>query len=459
MKFLIIGGSPKGNKSVTMQYVKYLEHCNEAIEFVYHQVAYKVNSYVKNDEKLSEFFNDVETSDAIIWAFPLYYSLVHSDYKQFIEVILKDKRKDSFNNKYAISLSTSINYFDHTAHNYIQGICEDLNINYFDGFSANMGDIEKEEGREKLESFAKLFINSIEREDVYPKLYPVIPEGNWNYNNGMNSINLSTEKRIVILTDSLDGNLGEMINQFSKQFNEEIGIYNINEIDIKGGCRGCCKCGDKNICIYNDKDGFYDFYNNVILNADAIIYAGNIVDRYLSWQWKRFFDRHFVYTHRNMLGNKSFIYMVSGQISLNSNLQEVMRGFVEVQGGNLISIISDECRDSFALDSIIKSTALKLSEALKYNYVKPKTFLGVGGRKVFRDEVYNFLRIIFKADHKDYKKQGDYDYIHKTPIKLLGIRITYIVTKIPFISKKLYNDVPSFMLTPTNMLFKKLGIN
>jgi len=41
-------------------------------------------------------------------------------------------------------------------------------------------------------------------------------------------------------------------------------------------------------------------------------------------------------------------------------------------------------------------------------YVQPATFLGVGGTKIFRDDIYGRLRIPFPADHRAYQRLGFY---------------------------------------------------
>ena len=52
-----------------------------------------------------------------------------------------------------------------------------------------------------------------------------------------------------------------------------------------------------------------------------------------------------------------------------------------------------------------------MRQALAYaltGYQRPQTFLGVGGMKIFRDDIYGRLRMIFPADHQAYKKNGLY---------------------------------------------------
>ena len=43
-------------------------------------------------------------------------------------------------------------------------------------------------------------------------------------------------------------------------------------------------------------------------------------------------------------------------------------------------------------------------------YIKPRTFLGVAGMKIFRDDIWSELRVVFRADHRAYKSLGYYDF-------------------------------------------------
>ncbi|MFT5872539.1 MAG: hypothetical protein ACI8WT_001470 [Clostridium sp.] len=42
--------------------------------------------------------------------------------------------------------------------------------------------------------------------------------------------------------------------------------------------------------------------------------------------------------------------------------------------------------------------------------IKPATFLGVAGMKLFRDEIWDNLRFPFIADHKAFKAHGLYAF-------------------------------------------------
>ena len=181
MKIVVLGGSPKGETSVTMQYVKYIQQEFPQHEFSLLQVAQPIKALEKNHEKLESIIARVKSSDGVIWAFPLYVFLVCSQYKRFIELITERGKEAAFKDKYAASLSTSIHFYDHTAHNYIHAICEDLEMKYLGSFSAGMDDLLKPQGQQKLKLFTKSFFDAIEKKIEPAKTYQPIQWGSFEY--------------------------------------------------------------------------------------------------------------------------------------------------------------------------------------------------------------------------------------------------------------------------------------
>jgi NAD(P)H-dependent FMN reductase len=135
MKIIVLNGSPKGKLSITMQYIKYIEKIFPHHELKIFDISQKLRTIEKDEKVFQEIINEIESSDGVLWAFPLYYCLVHSNYKRFIELIFERKVTDAFKDKYTAAISTSIHFYDHTAHNYINAICDDLNMKYVDFFS------------------------------------------------------------------------------------------------------------------------------------------------------------------------------------------------------------------------------------------------------------------------------------------------------------------------------------
>jgi len=120
------------------------------------------------------------------------------------------------------------------------------------------------------------------------------------------------------------------------------------------------------------------------------------------------------------------------------NLKEFVQGWTEFQHSNLVDIITDEDADSPTIDSLLHHFAERLAWGAEQQYGKPVTFLGVGGMKVFRDEIWGNLRFVFQADHQFYKAQGFYDFPQKNyPIRLLNA-LGVVAMKIPAFRKRFY---------------------
>ena len=84
MKVTVLNGSPKGDVSVTMQYVGYIRKRFPGHEYVVHDISQRVKKLEGNLTAFKEVVDDVGSSDVVLWAFPLYHMLVPSQYKRFI---------------------------------------------------------------------------------------------------------------------------------------------------------------------------------------------------------------------------------------------------------------------------------------------------------------------------------------------------------------------------------------
>ncbi len=431
MKITVLNGSPKGDLSVTMQYVRFMEKKNEGHDFKYHNISQRIGKIESDDAAFKEIIYEIDSSDLVIWGVPLYVCLVPSQYKRFIELIWERGVEDKFRGKYAAVITTSIHFFDNTAHNYMRGICEDLGMRFAGSFSPDMYDIMQEEGRNQAISFAGDIINTVENKIVTSRAF-VKPDYNMKrYIPG--AAGPATDiagKKILILSDKTysDDNTASMISRLRENFRGNVEVMSISDVDIKGGCLGCCECGFDYRCVYTGKDEFIDFYNEKLKKADIIVFAGEIKDRYLSSKWKQMFDRAFFNTHTPTLKGKQFGLLISGPLAMIPNLREILNAYFQWQGANLVDIITDE-HSPDEIDSLIDSMARKLVEYSGEGYIQPPTFLGVGGMKVFRDDIWGRLRFVFQADHKYYEDNGIYDFpqddlktieVNKKMIELTG---------------------------------------
>jgi multimeric flavodoxin WrbA len=401
--------------------------------------------------------NLIKDSDGIIWAFPLYYMLVPSQYKRFIELIREKNAGICFQDKYTAAITTSINFYDHTAHNYQQSVCDDLNMKYVSGFSANMMDFRSNDKRDKLIKFAAHFFDTIKDKTATQKSFYPLRVNERQYIPGNCSSRQSTYgKKIIILTDArdTDHNLNNMTNHFRKCFSETIEIINLYDINIKGGCLGDLKCSYNNECQYGNSDGFVDFYDLKVKTADIIIFCGVIKDRYLSWKWKQYFDRSFYNSHKPTLKGKQAAFLISGPLSQIPNLKQIIEGYIGMQEANLAGIVTDESETSGETDSILEKMAGNLLNYANQNYFNPQTFLTVGGHKLFRDEIYEHLRFPFRTDHIYYKKNEYYDFPQKHHWNVFASFLMSKLYKIPAFRREVSKRMKKEMIKPLEKVFE-----
>ncbi|NHK31733.1 MAG: hypothetical protein FK730_10305 [Asgard group archaeon] len=139
--------------------------------------------------------------------------------KRFIELVFERKKSSSFSGKYGTSISTSGNYFDHHAHDYIHAISEDLGINYFRGYSAEINDILEKVERKRLFLFASNFFRNCENKIPTEKIYDPVKFTYPKFNPSTIENQPKTHNHtITLLTDVTDKDISlqNMIDAFVK---------------------------------------------------------------------------------------------------------------------------------------------------------------------------------------------------------------------------------------------------
>jgi multimeric flavodoxin WrbA len=441
MKIVVLNGSPKGDISVTMQYVHYIQKKFPQHELKIVNISQRIKSIEKKDSVFRGIIDEIKSADAVLWAFPLYYFLVPSQYKRFIELIFEKNAEKAFKDKYAAVLSTSIHFYDHTAHNYMNAVCDDLGMKYVGFFSADMSDLMEEDGRKKLLQFAENFFETVENSDLTSRNFNPVTSSDFNYTPGDVPKRIGNrDKNVLILTDAENAqtNLSQMVEQFANAFSNKAEVINLNDVDIKGGCLGCIQCGYDNQCVYGDKDGYMAFHETKVKTADILILAGAIKDRYLSAKWKAFFDRSFFRGHVPSLMGKQIGYIISGPLRQIPNLRQILEAYTQIQHANLAGFVTDEAEDSAKMDSLLQDFGKRLIRFADRNYISPHTFLALGGILLFRDSVWGRLRFPFVADHKAYKKLGLYDFPQKQYKTRIVTAIMMLLTKFPKMREEIY---------------------
>lgn len=446
MKITVLNGSPKGELSVTLQYVHFIQKKFPQHELKTIHISKNIKKIEKDEKMFQEIVDEVSSSDGVLWSFGLWVLCVPAQYMRFIELISERGVEDAFEDKYAAVLTTSIHFFDHTAHNYMRAVCEDLNMKYAEALSLDMRDLAEESGRETLMIFAENFFEAIEKKTATSRLFKPLTFSDFVYQPSIPEERIDTRgKKVVVLTDTYDSNtnLGKMIDRFKQSFSNEIEVIDLNDIDIRGACLGCMRCGYDYNCV--QKDGFTEFYNNRVRTADVIVFAGTVKGRYLSSKWKTFYDREFFWNHTPSLVGKQRGYIISGPLSQNPNLIQILEAISMVRQDAIhVDMITDECGNSTEIDAQLQSLAERLISYSIKGCIKPQNFLGVGGHKIFRDDIWGRLRMVWQADHRYYKKHGKYDFPQKDYKIRIFNPIMMLLTKIPKFRKKFYANLTKF---------------
>jgi len=229
----------------------------------------------------------------------------------------------------------------------------------------------------------------------------------------------------------------------------------ICEIYISKGHVWAAFSGYDNQCVYEGKDDYIDFYNTKVKAADILVWAGTIKDRYLSARWKTFFDRSFFNGHSPSLIGKQIGFIISGPLSQIPNLRQALEAYVEIQDANPAGFITDEYGDSTEIDGLLQNFGKCLVQFANNGYVRPHTFLGVGGKKLFRDDIYGRLRFPFRADYVAYKKLGVYDFPQKKYKTRIRNAIMLLLSKLPTFRKEVNKRMKKEMIKPLQKVLEK----
>ena len=143
-----------------------------------------------------------------------------------------------------------------------------------------------------------------------------------------------------------------------------------------------------------------------------------------------------------------FGFVISGPLGQIGNIREVLEGYVQWQRSSLVDFVTDEVADSTLLDAQLSGLAERLAWNARMEYIKPFTFLGVGGHKIFRDDIFSKLRFVFQADHRYYKRNNLYNF----PQKRVVLRVVNIILgalfRVPKIRRKFDQMIKQKMIEP-----------
>lgn len=391
MDILVINGSPKGENSITLQTVLYLQKHFPKHTFSFLHAGQRIRVLEKEFAPAAEA---LKKADLILFSYPVYTFIAPSQLHRFIELVKQSGI--NLSGKYATQLTTSKHFYDVTAHRYIQENCQDMGLKFIKGLSAGAA------------------------------------------------------HKVVIVTDALpeDVRLHNMIARFQAVLPFESRIVNIREYPFQEGCLGCFHCAVSGKCIYKDK--FDDFLRNEIQSADAAVYAFAIQDHSMGSVFKKYDDRQFCNGHRTVTMGSPVGYLISGNYSQEENLKMIIEGRSEVGGNFLAGVATDETNPDAAIDRLART----LSYAMKHHHTQPQNFYGVGGMKIFRDLIFT-MQGMMKADHRFFKAHGQYDFPQKQPGTILKMYLVGALLSSPAVQKKMGSKMTEGMLAPYRKILKK----
>ena len=436
MNILVLNGSPKGDYSVTLHTVLYLQALYPQDDFEILHAGQKIRSFEKD---FSEAKMKIENADVLLFSYPVYTFIAPYQMHRFVE--LMKEHKVNVTGKIATQVTTSKHFYDVTAHRYIQDNVQEMGMKFIRGLSADMEDLPTPKGQEEARKYWEHFHWCVENgvfEPCYLKNTTPVHK----------TVEVPTDDStkddtydVVIVADIKpeDKQLADMVARFQAKLSVSSRIVNIREYPFKGGCIGCFNCATDGVCIY--KDGFDSFLRDNIQKASAIIYAFSIQDHSLGSRFKMYNDRQFCNGHRTVTMGMPIGYLVSGNYSEEQNLQMILEGRVQVGGNILAGIATDEYNPNETIDQL----AISLEYALKHKNKQPQNFYGVGGMKIFRDLIYQ-MQGMMKADYKFFKAHGQFDFPQKKKGVILGMYLVGAMLSSKKIKAKIGNQMNDGMI-------------
>lgn len=445
MNICVVNGSPKGMNSITLQTVLYIQKLNPVHSFVVLHAGQKIRSFEKD---FTEAKKILESSDLILFSYPVYTFLVPCQLHRFIE-LMKENQVD-VEGKYVTQLSTSLHFYDVTAHAFVKENCQDMKMKYIKGLSAGMEDLTQKKGQKEAVDFFSYALYSVQNDLYEPLPKPQVSRVHPRVSVPLRSVE-PLPGRVVIVTDMRDDDvqLQKMIERFRTQCSYSTEVVNIRDIPFQGGCISCFHCAPKGECIY--KDGFDSFLRNNIQKADGMVVAFTVKDHSMGCRFKVYDDRQFCNGHRTVTMGMPFAYLVCGNLSQENNLRMVLEARAEVGGNFLAGIACDELNPNGEVDQVAK----KLSWAIQNHYNPPSNFYGVGGMKIFRDLIWQ-MQGLMRADHKFYRKHHQYDFPQKHRGKMILMYLVGFMMGNKKIMAKAGGKVSEGMLAPYKKVLDEL---
>jgi multimeric flavodoxin WrbA len=449
MEIVVLHGSPKGATSVTNQYAEYVKKVSPNHSFRFLSIGHEVKAVEAQEVLLRPIIDAVAAADAIIWTFPVFYMLVPGQMKRFLDHVSSRDAASAFSGKYATSISTSVHFFDHLAHDFMHAVSEDLGMHYVDGFSAEMNDLFNRFERANLARFAKSFLDIAENKRPVPKRYPPLKP----YTNAYSPDDCPKPAkptgfgRIALITDAGpdDDSLNNMIRVYTAATNNLVDRIDVKNIGEGHGCLECYRCANEGHCFCNDE--VEEIYRKRVFPADAILFAPKIVGRFFSGHWKEFIDRSFFNGHRGFPGIKQTGYLISGPLRQLPDLRQWCQVLPEIGMNTSLCHFATDEDPTDAVTANVREMARLIDAAIDDRARKPMTFRGVGGHMVLRDLVLR-QRFVFRADYQYYRRNRLFDYPNRELGRNVATGLANMAMAIPSVRRMFERNMRRRMVEP-----------
>jgi hypothetical protein len=104
----------------------------------------------------------------------------------------------------------------------------------------------------------------------------------------------------------------------------------------------------------------------------------------------------------------------------------------------------------------LESFASRLIDCAAAGYIAPPNFLGVGAAKLFRDEIWEKMRLVFPMDHRYFKTHGLYNFPHRS-LKLRAVETVFsLLLLLPSFRREFRKRIKQEMIKPLQKMIEEL---
>lgn len=469
MKIVVFNGSPKGDLSITLQYAHYfarlfgIEPSKSAATDVQSlnghrctvlNVGQDIGRLRASRADFDDVMSAVAECDLVLWASPVYCLMVPSQLKEFIEMIFEEGAQGPFVGKYAAVIATSTHAGDHFVVRYLNGICDDLGMNYLGAFSAEMFDLLRSPYRQHFEAFAHDIVRSVSAHTPMPCNHAKLRRSAVTYSPSLSGARMPLgHRRMVIFAEDDNGrvsNLSAMVQHFVGCVDGRVDLVSLTSLGIDGGC-----CGNTAICGYEHhcarSDGFAEAFARHAAACDIVVFAASTHDRFLSAQFTQFLNRCFVAGHVPTFAHKQMAWIISGPLRQLGGVRDFIESVAEFHMANLADVVTDEDDDSTRIDALLESLAGRLAWFAERSFVRPPTQAGIAVAKISRHIVVR-NRFLFRADYRFFGKGLGYDLKPNRWLFRVANSILSPLMTIPAFRKFVVARFPKWLVSPFRTL-------